>query len=189
MSELTDYSGPYQHDLKLEDFSKDFLIKLMRIWRRAYLRLSAYWYDEVRKRTSLEVADSCQHDVWMRIGQRVLPKYIEAGNIKLNTVLDSLKLMQLVPDSWADSELWSGHLDIKNENHVIATCTKCVVLEFFEKTNQPERIHAFCQILEKAASEAYTCNPKIKITALKLPPRKSPDEICCQFEYKLEDKG
>lgn len=29
MTELKDYSGEYKPDLKLEDFSKDFLIRLM----------------------------------------------------------------------------------------------------------------------------------------------------------------
>jgi hypothetical protein len=35
MPELTDYSGEYKPDIKYEDFSKDFLIKLMNIWRWA----------------------------------------------------------------------------------------------------------------------------------------------------------
>jgi len=47
MPELNDYSGPYRHDLQWEDFSKDFLIKLMYAWQRAYLRLNAFWYQAV----------------------------------------------------------------------------------------------------------------------------------------------
>jgi hypothetical protein len=29
-------------------------------------------------------------------------------------------------------------------------------------------------------------NPKMKVTALKLPPRKSKDDVACQWEFKLE---
>ncbi len=35
MSEMNDYSSPFKPNLKREDFSKDFLIKLMRGWQYA----------------------------------------------------------------------------------------------------------------------------------------------------------
>jgi len=34
----------------------------------------------------------------------------------------------------------------------------------------------------------YFINPYIKITPLKLPPRKSPDEICCQWELIMSNE-
>jgi hypothetical protein len=30
-------------------------------------------------------------------------------------------------------------------------------------------------------------NPKIKVTSLKLPPRKRGSDICCQWEFNLEE--
>ena len=50
----------------------------------------------------------------------------------------------------------------------------------------PERIKWVCHVVEPQAVAKYLNNPKIKVTPLKLPPRKSPDEICCQWEFKLE---
>jgi len=35
--------------------------------------------------------------------------------------------------------------------------------------------------------QATCINPKIKCNVLRMPPRKSKDEICCQMEYILED--
>jgi hypothetical protein len=186
-TELDDYSGPYKHDLVFEDFSKEFLIKLMLQWRRQYLRLAGYWYEGIQKRVGLETADEIQIEVFKRIGERQLPKYLPIANIQLNTCLDSLKLGQLVPESWMGSELFDGHVEIINDNHLVVTCTHCVVLEFFERTNQLERISAHCQVMELEATKAYMCNPKIRVTALKLPPRDGPDEICCQFEYLMEE--
>ena len=85
------------------------------------------------------------------------------------------------------SELFDGDVEIINDNHLKVTCTHCVVLEFFERTNQLERIPAHCQVMELEATKAYMVNPNIEVTALKLPPRNSPDEICCQFEYKMKE--
>lgn len=186
MPELTDYSGPYKHDLKFEDFSKDFLIKLIYLWQRAYLRLTAIWYEEVMKRSGMETADSCNLAVLLTVGEKVVPKFAKLGNIQLNTVLDSLKMCQLVPDNDTSGQIFRGDVDIKNENHVIATTTYCRVLEFFEQA-APDRIEYFCHVLEKPSFEKYFNNPKIKVTPLKLPPRQSPDDICCKWEFKLEE--
>jgi hypothetical protein len=101
-------------------------------------------------------------------------------------VLDSLKLCQLVPDSYIGSELFAGDVDIKNENHVISSTTTCAVLEFFEKAD-PEWMDYFCHVLEKQTIEKYFNNPKIKVTPLKLPPREGPDDICCRFEFQIEE--
>ena len=187
-TEMDDYSGPYKHDLVFEDFSKEFLIKLMHQWRRQYLRLAGYWYEGIQKRVGLETADEIQLEVWKRIGERQLQKFLPIANLQLNTCLDSLKLMQLAPDSWMGTDLFDGSVEIINENHLKLTCTHCVVLEFFERTNQLERIPAHCQVMEIAATETYLCNPKIKVTGLKLPPRDGPDEICCQFEYLMMEE-
>ena len=186
MPKLKDYSGPYRHDLKFDDFSKDFLITMMTQWQRAYLRLSAIWYEKVMEKFGMEAADACNMEVWMTVGQKVVPKFAKMGNVQPKTVLDALKIVQLAPDSHVGSQLFAGDLDIKSENHIITTTTKCAVLEFFEKA-APERIEYFCHKLEPAVMEAYFNNPKIKVTPLKLPPRKSPDEPCCRFEIKLEE--
>ena len=64
LEELNDLSGPFNPELKFEDFSKEFLIKLMHSWQRAYLRLSAIWYQAVLERFGMDAADSCNLEVW-----------------------------------------------------------------------------------------------------------------------------
>jgi len=184
--ELTDYSGPYKHDLRFADFSKDFLIELMHSWQWAYMRMSAIWYETVMQEFGMEAADSCNLAVWSRVGEKIVPKFAKVGNIEPKTIPDGLKVIQLGPDGHTDGELFEGDVDIKSDNHVITTTRKCRVLEFFEKA-APERIEHFCHVLEPHVMAAYFNNPKIKITPLKVPPRKSPDEACCQFEIKLEE--
>ena len=185
MAELEDLSGPFNPDLKFEDFSKSFLLRLMRAWQQAWLIMEGSWYDAVKERCGAEVADACNLKAWLSIGERVNPRYLKVGNIKLNTVLDSLKALQLPLDNTVGG-IFPVEYEIMNPNHVIATVRKCLSLEYFER-EAPERIHPMCHEIEPSIFAKYLINPKIKVTALKLPPRKSPDEIACKWEYKLEE--
>ena len=183
---LKDYSGPYKHALKFEDFSKDFLVKLMKLWQRAYLSIQGAWIEAVTEKYSSEAADSLALAALLLQAERMIPQFAELGNIQLNTVLDSLKVIQLAPDGHTGSELFGGEVDIKNPNHVIATTTKCITCEFLEQA-APEKIEYLCHVMEKPVMEKFLNNPKIKVTPLKLPPRKSPDDTFCQWELKLEE--
>jgi hypothetical protein len=185
MAELEDLSGPFNPNLRFEDFSKSFLLRLMKAWQQAWLIMEGSWYDAVKERCGAEVADACNLKAWLSIGERVNPRYLKVGNIKLNTVLDSLKALQLPLDNTVGG-IFPVEYEIINPNHVIATVRKCLSLEYFER-EAPERIHPMCHEIEPLIFAKYLINPKIKVTALKLPPRKSPDEIACKWEYKLEE--
>jgi len=184
--ELKDYSGPYRHDLKWDDFSKEFLVKLMKLWQRAYLGIQGAWIQIVSEKFGSEAADHCSLEALLLQAERMIPQFVETGNIELNTVLDSLKVIQLAPDGHTESELFGGEVDIKNENHVISTTTKCITCEFLEAF-APEKIEWLCYTMEQPVMEKFLNNPKIKVTPLKRPPRKSADDSFCQWELKIEE--
>lgn len=184
MPELNDYSGPFNPDLKFEDFSKDFLLRLMHLWQYAWLQMAGTWYDAIKKRWGDEAANECEQEAWVKMAERVNPRYAKMANIQLNTVLDSLKAAQLPLDN-SIGALFPVEYEIKNPNHVIMTVKECRTLTYMERS-APERIYPLCHINEKPILEKYYINPKIKLTPLKLPPRKSPDEIACQWDIKLE---
>jgi hypothetical protein len=50
MAELKDYSGPFNPDLRFEDFSKETLVKLLKEYSRLYLILHGSWHTLVRER-------------------------------------------------------------------------------------------------------------------------------------------
>jgi hypothetical protein len=188
MEKLNDYSGPYKPDLRLEDLSKGFLIKLIEEYQYAWLRLSGAWYDHVKDKFGAQAANEAELVAWCRMAELINPRYARLANIQLNTVLDSLKVAQLPLDNKrVDGLSPPGEDDIKNPNHVIMTVRKCRVLEFFERS-APERIEPMCHVLEQEAMYRYFINPYIKITPLKLPPRKSPDEIACQWELIMSNE-
>jgi len=184
MEELNDYSGPFKPDLSFEEFSKEFLLKLMRIWQYAWLHMTAAWFDLVKERYGSEVACELDRAAWIRVGEKVNPRYAKVANIQLNTVLDSMKCLQLPLDNTTGG-IFPVEFDIKNENDVIVTIQMCPALEDMEK-NSPELIEPRCCITTMEVNKRYVVNPRVKVTALKLPPRQSPDEIACRWEYTLE---
>jgi hypothetical protein len=183
--EMNDYSGPYNPDLKFEDFSKEFILKLMKVWQYAWLHMTEAWYDAVKEKVDKETADVCETAAWCRIGERVNPRFAKVANIELKTVLDSMKALQLPLDNTTEG-LFPIQLEVINPNHVIWTIPQCQSLRFFE-AKCPERIKYVCYENEKRVIERYMINRKIKVTPLKLPPRKSPDDIACRWEAKMMD--
>jgi len=154
----------------------------MEIWQWAWLHLGKSWYDVVREELGTDAANNLEHQSWMRMASRVNPRYAKMANIQLNTVLDSLK----AADNISTTGLFPPKFDIKSPNHVIMTLTDCQTLRYMEK-EAPERIPWLCHFNEKPLIEKYFINPKVKVTPLKLPPRKSPDDIACQWEFKIEE--
>jgi len=184
MPELTDYSGPFNPDLKFDDFSKDFLLKLIEIWQYSWLHMTEAWYDAVKKRFGADVANHCENEAWIKVGERVNPRYAKVANIQVNTIADCLKCIQLPLDNITGG-LNVAELDIKSKDVAILTMKKCRTLEFLEE-KEPERIAWVCP-MEGKIMEKYLVHPKAKATHLKLPPRKSPDDIACQWEFKIEE--
>jgi len=185
MPELEDLSGPFNPDLKFEDFSKEFLLKLMGVWQYAWLQLTEAFMAAIEKRCGAEVANECETEAWGAMSRKVNPRYAEIGKIELKTVVDSLKVIQLPLDNIVGG-LFVQEYDIKSPNHVIQTTKRCRSLEYFEE-KCPERIQHVCHVTEPVLYKNYMLNPKLKITPLKLPPRKSKDDICCQWELKIEE--
>ena len=183
MPELNDLSGPFNPNLTFSDFSKDFLLKLVTVWQFAWLHMTDAWYGAVKEEFGTEAANRCETKAWVKMGSRVNPRYAKVANIQLNTVVDYLKCLQLPLDNTTGG-LFPTEYDIKTPNHVIMTIRKCQSLDYFE-AKEPERINWVCHVNEKQVMEKYLVNPKIKVTPLKLPPRKSKDEIACQWELKI----
>jgi hypothetical protein len=183
--EMNDYSGPYDPNLTFDDFSKEFILKLMQVWQYAWLHMTEAWYDAVKEKVDKETADVCETAAWCRIGERVNPRFAKVANIQLNTCLDSMKCIQLPLDNTTGG-LFPAQIEVINPNHIVWTIPRCRSLEFFE-AKAPERIKYVCYENEKRVIERYLVNRKIKVTPLKLPPRKGPNEIACKWEAKMMD--
>ena len=192
VAELADYSGKFMENFRYEDFSREALFKLVKEYARVYVGYMGMWTTVTRERMGIEESYKLFNEVLVRtVRQFEAPGIMKALNIYGNDVITLIKLMQAIPDGSGD-DIYPSTYDIKNNNHVIFTVKMCPTLLFYEKRGDHKGIEFCCGVggLEEVTIIEYAkfVNPDIKITALKVPPRKSKDDIACQWEIKLEPK-
>jgi len=190
MEKLKDYSGEYKPDLKLQDFTKEALLRLLKSYQVAFVGFMGMWNTVNRERMSPEEAFSLDADVYEKfVSKFALPLVTGAMNIHGDDVVTMLKYFQMAPDG-AREGLYEFDYDIKSSNHAILTCTRCPSLFYFERKGIQADIHSLCGpggVEERAFIEICNYfNPNMKCRAMRLPPRKSKDDICCQWEFKVE---
>jgi hypothetical protein len=116
---------------------------------------------------------------------KLVPRNCKLANVQLNTVLDSMKIVQLLLDGPINASFVFED-EVISPNHVVRTVRQCVTVGHLEK-NAPEMIKAQCYDVEPKMHPMAFANPRIKITPKKRPPRKSPDEVFCVWEYQIEE--
>ena len=184
--ELDEYNVPFDPELKYEDLSKTALIKLLKEFARSFLLIESMWFDTIEKRLGTEEANKIDLDIWRSL---FVPSNVartrQALNVQGDDVEALFKILQHVPDGAAG--LFEGKWELKNPNYGTWTCYRCSGLLYWER-HRPERIQYMCHVYEPIIEQLYATlvNPKIKCTPLKLPPRKSPDENPCVWEFSLE---
>jgi len=192
MAELADYSGEFKPGVRLEDFSKDALVKLAKLYAKIYLGYMGIMNTLNRKRMSAEEASRLDTEAYIRTARQFeAPGVTDALNIRGNDVVTLIKLMQMIPDG-SRQDKYDSVYEIKNNNHAILTIKFCPTLLYWERHGDTKAIDLYCCVggVEEVTIVEYAnfVNPDIKVTALKVPPRKSKDDIACQWELKLEPK-
>lgn len=185
MKVLKDYSGKFRPNIRYEDLSKEVLAKLLKVYCQEMLLLDWYWYTKISEKLGEDEAFKVSADNWCQIGDPEMRWTMEALNIKGNDVAAYAKTIQFVPSFAQD--VYKYEWDLKNNDLGVLTVYDCPALTRLEQQN-PEKIPDVCQWLELEAMKKYAkvVNPAIQIRALKTPPRQSPDEIACQWEFSVE---
>ena len=185
--ERNDYSGPFMRHLRYEDFSKEFLGKLLCEYGRLYELMDGLWYSTAAEDVGPEKAWQWEMKVWRRIVRHVMGGLQKTANIKGNDLYTMFKAVQL--DPCYTEGLYEYDIYIRDPKYAIMTIYRCQSLLYFEKMD-PSRVKPLCHDLEPPAFQDYAdhWNPKIKVRPLKLPPRKDKNDIpVCMWEYILED--
>ena len=180
MKKLTDYSGQFLPDLKFSDFSSDTLAQLSGLYCKLYMALDGFWYLTVKDRASNEEALASDIRTWERLAKYEMAKITKELNIQGNDVIALMKAMQFTP--WFQHTAYK--IKIENQNTAMLTITRCRTLDALEKEGEG-RENEICKIVEPIVFKLYASffNPDIEVKCLKSPPRKSKDEICCQWEF------
>jgi len=193
MKEMDDYSGAFDPDIKLEDLSKDFLIRLIRQYAAAYMRVADLYWTKMEEMVGLEQCIEDTMWVWTEQPLRTNPKYAKAANIKVENLVDCMKVWQVCLDGFIPG-LYQPTFEIKGPNHVIMTMNRCLSHEYWAKQGGfSERIKAVCgeHGVEHRSMEPYLrCFlPNAQVRQLSGPPESgmpSKEGIACQWEYTLK---
>ena len=192
MKELQDYSSQYKPDFQFSDLSKDALVRLIENYQRIFVGICGMLYTVIREKLGNEEALRLWREIYGRqIEQFEVPLVREAMNLQGDDVVTMMKYFQTCPDG-ARQGMYVYDCDIKNKDHAMLTFTYCRSLFYFERHGDEQGIQTMCGPggFEELAFEAIckAFNPDMKSRALKLPPRKSKDDTCCVWEFKVERK-
>lgn len=180
---LDDYSGTFNPDFSLERLSRESLLKLLNAYSDYIRKIDGHWYLCVMNMCGDDIAFKCDTEVWEELTTYTMKLTSELLNIRGNDVATFLKVIQACP--W--TPMYNVKVDLMNNNHGTLTFLNCPTLIALEEEGAG-REQNICNELEVRLMEikAHYFNPDIQVTPLKLPPRESGSEICCQWELKLE---
>jgi hypothetical protein len=195
MAELKDYSGEFIHHVGYTDFSKEMLARLLKAYAKLYVLMDGLWLTKARQELGEEEAMAWDHEIWDRIVREFeAPMISEAANIHGGSPVNIAKLFQMLPDGVSSQSVYFGEFTIEDDgNRVVFDVTRCPSLEYHERHALDKVIGdgkgGACGVggLEDICMNNYAhfFNPDMKVKILKLPPRKSKDEICCTWEFTI----
>lgn len=180
---LADYSGPFVPDFSHEKLSREALLKILKANSVYLRRLDATWYATIMKKRGNELAFECDSEIWEKFVKYELDVLCRTLNIRGDNVETVVKAVQATP--WM--RMHNRTFEMPEKNRAVITYRNCRTLLTLEKEGT-HRYRQICHVLERRLFEltAAYFNPRIKVNALKLPPRSGADDICCQWEFKIE---
>jgi hypothetical protein len=183
MMELVDYSGKFDPKFSRDKFARETLLKLLKAYSEYILRIDGFWYLTVMNKWGNDEAFDCDVRVWEKLIRYEMKAISSLLNIRGNDVVTVMKAIQVSP--WMS--IYEYEIDVKNNDHAIVTIYACPTLFALEK-ERIGREKLICQELEPKimGMMAHYFNPDIKVTGLKVPPRTSYKDICCQWEFRLD---
>jgi hypothetical protein len=197
--ELKDYSGPFVHHVAYTDFSKEMLARLLKAYAKLYVLIDGLWLTKARQELGEEKAMAWDHEIWEKIVTQFEARWIsEAAGIKGNSPVNIAKTFQMLPDGVSTQSVYFGEFTIEEDgNRVTFDVTSCPSLFYHERHGLDKvigdgtsgNVSGACGIggLEDVCMNAYAhyFNPEMEVRILKLPPRKSKDDICCTWEFTI----
>lgn len=166
----------------LESLSREEAIRYLKFLSGLAIAVDGLWFMAVEKAQGYDKALEMDVEVWVGYA-KVVVKRIRRNFEITGTGLHALKeIMSHDPMWWSMGEL-----------RIVEDTPKRLTLEVFDcpsllAMEKMGREKLTCEPVEGAYLQALATavDPGIRVEALKLPPRKSPDEVCCRWAFVLE---
>jgi len=164
----------------IQDLSREDLIKHLEFLSGLTMAVDGFWFVAAEKATDFDRALEMDVNVWTWYASLLVRR------IRKNFSVDGAGLEALKQIISHDPMWWTVDLALTEDTPERLTfeVRNCPALAAMEKM---ERKRLTCDPVERAYLEALAAavDPNIKVQALKLPPRKSPSEICCRWAFHV----
>lgn len=183
MTELADYSSDFDPEFDHAKLDKDALLRLREAYADYIRAIDGLWYLAVKDRWGNEQAMDLDIEVWKKAMLFELRAVTGALNIHGDDVMTVLKYLQCNP--WF--ALCDYEIEVKDDNHAMVSERNCRTLAALEREGKGRELlqcRQICPEIQRVRADFF--NPRIRFVQVKAPPREPGDEICCQWELKLE---
>jgi hypothetical protein len=165
----------------LKTLSKEDLIKQVQLTAELAVALDGLWFLAAEDALGFNRALDMDRDIWKRYAVTLVKrarKYYDLTGQGLETIK---KIIAIDP-------LWQTMVLEYTEdtpNRLVFQVRGCPALQAMERMGRETYT---CEPVETAylTALAQALSPLARVVALKLPPRKSEDEICCSWAFSLE---
>ena len=192
--ERDDFSGPLtEYGTPWEEFSKEFLLELMKIWQEHWDALMNQFMvvGSQMEGIGAEKAVELQLRLLESITPPTMAKIAKLAKIDTSTVAGRCKVGLLSMDQIEGN--YPGHYEVKSDNEVILTYERCKVFDTMREIGSLELLHKACLEVEPRYAESFQNYPgdpkKVKITMLKVPESFTPPpegEPLCVWRFAFE---
>ena len=166
----------------LDHLSREEAIRYLKFLSGLTIAVDGLWFMAAEKAAGYDKALEMDVQVWSGYA-KVLVKRIRRNFQIEGTGLEALKeIIRHDPMWWSMGEM---RVEEDSPGRLVFEVRDCPSLIAMEKMGREKLT---CEPVEGAYLEALAAavDPGIKVQALKLPPRKSPDEICCRWAFLVE---
>jgi len=181
---LRDYSGELIPNIKWADFTHATLSKLLNLYSKLYMALDGFWYRSVRERAGDKEALAYDMKVWEDMIRYETAMIRRQMKIRGNDITSLMKATQLCP--WF--QLTVSSIEIESDTRASLTVAYCPTLEYLESKGEGTGYES-CTVVCRKINENFASmfGPDIEVRCPRLPPRRSKDDLCCQWQFVKGD--
>ncbi len=166
----------------MDELSREELEKRIRLLSELAIALDGLWFLAAEEAEGYDKALEMDVKVWKRYASLSVKRIRRYFDVR-STGLEAIKEFIAYDPFW----FTIGFETVEDgPDRLVFQVRNCPSLEAMERMGR-ERLT--CEAVELPYMEnlAAAVDPRVKVRALKLPPRKSPDEIACKWLFYLDD--
>lgn len=173
------------HEVDFDSLPRETLLKLLKLYSRLFLALDGFWFLAAKEKYGYDAALELDIKAWDGYFPYEAKKIREAMDIKdtsIQGIVDTLKYSALVP-------CMVHEIPEVSEKKGIFALYGCPSLLAMEKAGYPPTCEPAGTVVFDKYAKAI--NSKAKARFLDGPPRKSPQDVSCKWEFAIleEDKN